>query len=244
MDYLIYVYIAVGVVLFMGLEIIVIRKYLNYLVDKRIYMYQNDLITKQCNEVENIYKQMRGWRHDYHNHIQSMKAYLALNQTDELGEYLDKLDIDLETVDTVIKTGNVMIDAVLNSKISIAKTKDIAVSAKAVVPKSLNIQAIDLCVIIGNLVDNAIEACLRQTEKSDRFIRIYIDIHKEMFYIYVANSIGGEIKKSGKSYLSTKDASSHGFGLMRIDKIVDKYNGFTDRQNEPGVFATEIMLPL
>ena len=73
--------------------------------------------------------------------------------------------------------------------------------------------------------------------------RIYIDIHKEMFYIYISNSVGGEIKKSGRNYLSTKDTPSHGFGLMRVDKIVEKYRGFTDRQNEPGVFATEIMIP-
>jgi len=244
MDYLIYVYIAVGVVLFIILEIIIIKKYFNYLVDKRIYSYQNDLITKHCDEVENMYRQVRGWRHDYHNHIQTLKAYRHLGETDKIDDYLNKLDDDLKTIDTVIKTGNVMIDAVLNSKISIAKTKEIAVSAKAIVPKNLNIQEIDLCVIIGNLIDNAIEACLKQVDKNDRFIRIYIDVHKEMFYIYVANSVGGEIKKSGRSYLSTKDSASHGFGLMRIDKIVEKYNGFTDRQNEPGVFATEIMLPL
>ena len=54
------------------------------MIDKRISAYQNDLITKHCNEVENIYRQMRGWRHDYHNHIQAMKAHLALRQIDEL----------------------------------------------------------------------------------------------------------------------------------------------------------------
>jgi sensor histidine kinase regulating citrate/malate metabolism len=191
-----------------------------------------------------MYKQVRGWRHDYHNHIQAMKAYLALDHTEELGNYLDKLDNDLKTVDTVIKTGNIMVDAVLNSKISIANTKDIAVNAKAVVPKVLNVQEVDLCVIIGNLLDNAIESCLRYADKKDRFIRVYVDINKEMLYIYVSNSVGGEIKKIGKNYLSTKNSSPHGFGLMRIDKIVEKYKGFTDRQNEPAVFATEIMLPL
>jgi len=191
-----------------------------------------------------MYKQVRGWRHDYHNHIQTLKAYRHLGEIEKIEEYLNILDEDLKTVDTVIKTGNVMIDAVLNSKISIAKTKEIEINAKAIVPKNLNIRAIDLCVIIGNLIDNAVEACLRQADKDDRFIRIYIDIHKEMFYIYVSNSVGGEIKKSGRNYFSTKDSASHGFGLMRVDKIVEKYKGFTDRQDEPGVFATEIMLPL
>ena len=241
---MLYFYIIVGIVLFVIIEIIVMRKYFNYLMNKRIYLYQNNLITKQCAEVENIYKQMRGWRHDYHNHIQTMKAHIALNHIEELDNYLSKLNDDLKAVDTVIKTGNVMIDAVLNSKISIANTKEILVNAKAIVPKVLNVQEVDLCVIIGNLLDNAIEACLKQANKDDRFIRIYIDISKEMLYIYVANSVGGEIKKSGKNYVSTKNSLSHGFGLMRIDKIVEKYKGFTERQNELGVFATEILLPL
>ena len=241
---MIYLYISVGVLIFILLEVIIIRKYFNYLVDKRIHSYQNDLITKHCDEVENMYRQVRGWRHDYHNHIQTLKAYRHLDETDKIDDYLNVLDEDLRTVDTVIKTGNVMIDAVLNSKISIAKTKEIDINAKALVPKDLNIQPVDLCIIIGNLIDNAIEACLKQDNKTDRFIRVYMDIHKEMFYIYVSNSVGGEIKKSDKGYVSTKNSSSHGFGLMRIDKIVEKYKGFIDRQNEPGVFATEIMLSL
>ena len=241
---MIYVYATAGILAFVALEIIIMRKYFVYLVDKRIYSYQNDLITKHCAEVENMYRQVRGWRHDYHNHIQTLKAYRHLGETEKIDGYLNMLDADLKTMDTVIKTGNIMIDAVLNSKISIAASKNIAVAAKAIVPKQLSVQEIDLCVIIGNMLDNAIEACFGQADADKRFIRVYIDIHKELLYIYVANSVGGEIKKSGARYLSKKESASHGFGLMRIDKIVAKYNGFTDRQNEPGVFATEIMIPL
>ena len=214
------------------------------MIDRRIVEYQNDLITKYCDEVQNIYKTMRGWRHDYHNHIQTMKAHLALGQTAELDEYLNKLNTDLITVDTVIKTGNVMVDAILNSKLSLIQSKKIAVNAKAVVPSELKISEVDLCVIIGNLLDNAMESCLKQSEGADRFIRIYIGILKEQLYISVSNSVGGEIKKSGKTYLSNKDSNTHGFGLMRVDRIADKYNGYVNRQNEDGVFATEVMLPL
>jgi len=214
------------------------------MIDRRISEYQNDLITKHCDEVQNIYMQMRGWRHDYHNHIQTMKAHLALNQIKELEEYLGKLDTDLSNVDTIIKSGNVMVDAILNSKLSLAHTRGIAVNAKATVPSSLKISEIDLCVIIGNLLDNAMEACMKLSSESDRFLRVYIGILKEQLYISVTNSVGGEIKKRGKIYLSTKGSSTHGFGLMRIDRIVNKYHGYVNRQNEEGVFATEIMLPL
>lgn len=211
-------------------------------IDRRIAEYQNDLITKHCDEVQNIYKTMRGWRHDYHNHIQTL---LALSGDEEkTREYLLNLHADLTTVDTVIKTGNVMVDAILNSKLSLLKSKNIKVNAKATVPPSLQISEIDLCVVIGNLLDNAMEACLAQPEAENRFIRLFIGILKEQFYLSVSNSVYGELRKEGKTYLSTKNTAGHGFGLMRIDRIVKKYDGYMNRQNEEGIFATEIMLPL
>ncbi|OKP99247.1 histidine kinase [Paenibacillus sp. P46E] len=214
------------------------------MLDRRISAYQNDLMAKHVNEVQNMYMQMRGWRHDYHNHIQTMKAHLALGQTTELQEYLGKLDTDLSTVDTVLQTGNILIDAILNSKLSLIATKDISVNARATVPSKLQISEIDLCVIIGNLLDNAMEACLKQPIPSERYIRVYIGVLKEQLYISVSNSVSGEVIKNGKAFISTKNSATHGFGLMRIDRIADKYNGYVNRQHEEGVFATEVMLPL
>lgn len=80
-------------------------------------------------------------------------------------------------------------------------------------------------------------------EENDRFIRIYIDIVKKQLYISVTNSMEGRAQKSGSLFLSNKQGN-HGFGLLRIDSIVAKYNGFINRQTENGVFATEVMLPL
>lgn len=238
-----------GIIIFLGILLIVafiwlLRRYIVYLVDKSISDYQSELLYKHCEEVENMYRQVRGWRHDYHNHIQTMKAHLALGNLDELESYLDELDTDLSTVDTVIKTGNVMMDAVLNSKISLARSKHIAVDAKAIVPKKLNLSEVDLSLIIGNLLDNAMEACEKIPNSDERFIRVYIDILKGQLYIYVINSMQGNPQRVGNGYVSTKTGNSHGFGLMRIDKVVERYHGYLERQNEEGVFATEVMLPL
>ena len=148
---------------------------LSPIIDKRIAAFQSDLMGKHIVEVENIYKQMRGWRHDYNSHIQTVKAHLQFKQYEEIGIYLNNLESDLATVDTVIKTGNVMVDAILNSKLSLAASKSISIDAKAIVPKTLPISEIDLCIIIGNLLDNATEACVRLPVESDRFIRVYID---------------------------------------------------------------------
>ena len=87
-------------------------------VDKQLEAYQRELVDTHYKEVENMYRQIRGWRHDYRNHIQVLKAFAAKGDMDAIRAYLDELDTDLNTVDTVVKTGNAMADAILNSKIS------------------------------------------------------------------------------------------------------------------------------
>lgn len=212
-------------------------------VDKKIGRFQNELVDKHYTEVETMYRKMRGWRHDYHNHIQVLKAHMELSHYEEAKQYLAMLNDDLATVDTVIKTGNVMVDAILNSKLTMIKERGIQVDATAVVPQDVPFSGIDLSVLIGNIMDNAMEACAQVSEEEERFIRIYIDIVKKQLYISVTNSMNGKAKRKGFQYLSTK-MGAHGFGLLRIDRIAAKYGGFINRQNEEGVFATEVMLPL
>ena len=212
------------------------------LIDRRIAEYQNSLIEKHCEEVQNIYRTMRGWRHDYHNHIQTLLALCG--DEERTREYLWKLNDDLLTVDTVIKTGNIMVDAILNSKISLIKSKGIEVNAKAIVPEKIPVSEIDLCTIIGNLLDNSMEAVMRQPEDTERFIRIFVGILKEHLYISVYNSTTGQAGKIRNHYVSEKNDKEHGLGLGRVDSIVEKYKGFVNRQNEEGVFATEILLPM
>jgi len=100
-------------------------------IEKQIESYQHELIETHYREVDNMYRQIRGWRHDYRNHIQTMKAYAATENWKAIKNYLDLLDEDLTTVDTVIKTGNPMTDAILNSKISLAKSTALAVSSRS-----------------------------------------------------------------------------------------------------------------
>ena len=213
-------------------------------INKKMAAFQADLIDKHYAEVENMYRQVRGWRHDYKNHIQTLKAYMSVNEYDKANAYLDMLDEDLTSVDTIMKTGSVIIDAILNSKISLANAKKIDVNVKAAVPENLNISEIDLCVIIGNLLDNAIEACEKITDGGEKFIRIFMGIKNTQLYIFIANTAPGgkQIKVNGR--FATKKSGYHGFGLARIDKVVEKYRGYVRRGSEDGAFTTEILLPI
>ncbi len=211
-------------------------------MDRRTHLYQSDLLQKHCEEVQNMYRQTRGWRHDYHNHMQSVKAYLAMDSLEEARAYLDALEQDLDEINLLFNTGNINADAVLNAKISLAIKKGIQVDYKAAVPKTLAVSDIDLCVVIGNLIDNAVESC-EKVAPENQFIRLYIGIFQKQLYLSVSNATSETVRKLDEQYISTK-RGNHGHGLKRINKIVDKYGGFVNRKNEPGVFVTEILLPL
>ena len=205
--------------------------------------YQRSLIEQHYKEIENIYSQMRAWRHDYHNHIQALYAYLMNGETEKAIAFLGEINESLMTVDMVVKTGNTMADAILNSKISMMKTKEIAVNAVAKVPAVPPFSDIDLCIIIGNCLDNAMEAC-EKLPPEERFVRIYIGVQNgKVLYMSFTNSDGAKKIPVGGRFLSDKGAS-HGLGLTRMDRLVEKYNGYLTRASEDGGFTTEILLPL
>ena len=210
--------------------------------DKTI-IYQNKLMKQQMDEIENIYMTMRGWRHDYHNHLQSLKGYLSLNKVDQMKNYLNELETDLDSIDTLYHSGNLQLDSILNAKLAIAEKGQIRIHCDASIPPQLHVSDLDLCVILGNLLDNAIESCRKIKNPDERFIRVYIGILKKQLYISITNATSETVKQRTDHYFTTK-RGDHGHGLKRVDQVVKKYDGYLNRQNEPGVFATEIVLPL
>ena len=212
------------------------------LIDRRIAAYQRELIETHYREVENMYRQIRGWRHDYRNHIQALKVLARNGDLDGIREYLDLLDTDLNTVDLAVKTGNAMADAILNSKISLAKSRDIPVQVDAHIPVKLRMSELDLCCIMGNLFDNAIEASL-PLPPDQRLIRVYMDMKGTQLYISFTNFTAEKKRTKVAGRFRTTKGDGHGFGLVRMDAIVERMEGYLSRNSEDGAFTTEILIP-
>ena len=210
--------------------------------EKQIETYQRELLDTHFQEVDTMYKQIRGWRHDYRNHIQTLKVLVENGNIEEVKEYLDKLDVDLNTIDTVVKTGNTMADAILNSKISLAKSKNINVIVDAHIPIKLKTSELDLCVIIGNLFDNAIEASSALPE-NERVIRVYMDMKNTQLYISFTNFTAVKKQKKINNLFTTIKGSNHGLGLIQIDRIIKRLDGYLSRNSEDNAFTTEILIP-
>ena len=216
--------------------------FLSKLIDRRIAAYQRSLVNIHFEEVENMYEQIRGYKHDLRNHLQTMKAHALEGDIPAVINYLNALDIELQTVDIVQRTGNRMADAILNSKLSLARSRGITVISDAQVSIELTISQLDLCIILGNLLDNAIEATI-PLPKEQRIIRVFVEMKANQLYISITNTAAhGKQSKIGRRHATTKGLG-HGFGLARIDRIVERYGGYITRNSEEGAYSTEILLP-
>ena len=178
-----------------------------------------------------VSKEMRGYKHDFHHHLQTLKGQLEAGEIERALAYIEQLDTQLMQVDTLLKTGNVSLDAILSAKIAQAKAEAITVTVKANVPDILTISDLELSIVIGNLLDNAIESC--RTVTGERFIRIYFSM---------LNTAGPKKKKTGSLFATHKDGV-HGFGLRRAEAILEEHGGWVKYNSEDGAFTSEFLVP-
>ena len=202
----------------------------------KLVEYQTEQSEKHLNEVRSIHKEMRGYKHDFHHHLQTLKGQLQTGEIDRALAYIEQLDNQLMNVDMLLKTGNVSLDAILSAKIAQARAEKIAVAVKASVPDTLTLSDLELSIIIGNLLDNAIEAC--REAAGERFI----SMKRNMLYFSMLNTAGAKRKKTG-SLFATRKNGVHGFGLRRAEAILEEHGGWVKYNSEDGAFTSEFLVP-
>lgn len=206
----------------------------------KLIEYQTEQSERHLGEVRGIYREMRGYKHDFHHHLQTLKGHLEAGETARALAYIEQLDDQLIHLDTLLKTGNTSLDAILSAKIAQAKAAGIAVTVQANVPDALLISDLELSIIVGNLLDNAIEACALAS--GERFIRIYMAMKGKMLYFSMLNSAGEKQKKTGTRFSSRKKGL-HGFGLYRAQAILSEHGGWCKYNSEDGAFSSEFLVP-
>lgn len=206
----------------------------------KLVEYQTEQSRRHLGEVQGIYQEMRGYKHDFHHHLQTLKGQLESGETERALDYLKQLDQQLIQMDTLLKTGNIALDAILSAKLSQARAAGIAVTVKANVPDRLLLSDLELSIVIGNLLDNAIEACA--AAEGERFLRLFIGMKQKMLYFSMLNAAGGKLSKKGGFFASRKHGL-HGFGLRRAENILAEHGGWCKYNSEDGAFTSEFLVP-
>jgi len=186
--------------------------------------------------------ELRSFRHDYKNHMIVVKSYLENGKTDEAQKYLDRINNSAGSSMYRISTGNLVADAILNAKAEEAQRENISFTFRGAVPKD-DIAGEDICTIISNLLDNAIEACRKiETEK---WIEAEGIVKNGNYIFSVTNVCAVAPKKHNSSIRTSKsDSKNHGFGLKNVKAVAEKYNGALTTGCENNIFCADVRLKL
>ena len=163
-------------------------------------------------------------------------------------EYLQQINHELEKGTWLMHTGNTVIDAILSSKLSRVQQNDIEFTHTIFLPKGIPLGNLELTSLLGNLMDNAIEAC-EQLKKENievkRYIHLEIKPYNQFLFLEISNSSAGiYYYNTFHRLISTKKELGHGIGLKRIEKIVSQVDGFLELTPENNSFYVSILIPL
>ena len=186
-------------------------------------------------------EELRRFRHDYKNHMIVVNAFLESGQVKEAREYLESVNDSINGVINKIKTGNFVSDAILNNKAVSAAKNSINIAFTGFVP-SAGIKNEDLCTILANLVDNAVEACEKLTSVDIKTVEIEANIVNGFFLLSVSNPVEDGEKISLKT--TKKNRKNHGIGLKNIERTVKKYEGAVVISCEANIFTADVRMKL
>ncbi len=207
-------------------------------------------LQEHMGEMERVYSGIRGMRHDMKNTI-SLIMQLAAGKEEELKAYLEELNETMDRLEFRFKTGNTVVDTLLNMKYhEIASTvPDLRMDVEGLqFPEKLFIQSYDIGIIIGNALDNAIEACRKLKVKepdAEAFIRISSFQKRELFFLKVENSFDGKVVRKPQNEFPVTDKAdreNHGIGLANIKSTAEKYQGTMDFKVKDRVFILSVMM--
>ena len=166
----------------------------------------------------------------------------------EAQHYIHELSDSIESDHYILTSGNSTMDSILTNKFIQCKSSGIKVNYSVFLPECIPLSDIEICSIIGNLFDNAIEACLRISSDDEKCIDLNIKPFQQMLSIVILNTSDGiYIPHKSHTFASRKTELSninHGLGLSRIETIVKKHNGMMDITPSKKDFTVSILLPL
>lgn len=245
-------YIAVPFIsILLGFSLLITAYTLRKVIDSQEEKQKNILMEHEfemqinhSKNIEKLYSDIRKVEHNMKNHLICLNTLVNNNDLLGIKSYITKLNNVISSITLKIKTGNVISDLIINEKYNIACSENITFNCDFFLPKNTSIDSIDLCILLSNILDNAIEACEKiVSENLSKKINIKSFVKEPYLIIECINSYETPLKYKNDNIITTKpNTDKHGFGLIIINEIASKYNGIVDIINENNLFTISIML--
>ena len=226
-DDTLYMWTILTVVLMMSVLVFNINR--QYEVEKelaRLKSEQAELLERDYTAVNRAYQVNAKLFHDFHNHIGVLRQFLTHEKYGEAVRYLDELQAPVRNLTAAVWTGDETADYLINSKAAAAEADGIRFQVQVEFPRRTNIRSVDLCAILGNLLDNAIEAARQVPDPSGRTVTLTIRRIHQMLVIKVENSFAGApVQEKGELKTTKTEGGLHGWGLKSAQTAAEKYDG-------------------
>lgn len=211
----------------------------------RLYAQQLELCTQQAEERERLYLEIRRIRHDLKNHLSGLLGMVQTGQNSEAEKYImQMLDVGAgDRSEKVSRSGNIVVDSVINHAYAAAQKDNIRFNVNVLIPSSLPFESGHLAIVLGNLLENALEAC-RDIPDGKGFICLDISYAKDIFQLCIKNNYQSKRKKDNIGhYITTKvDNTYHGLGLSSINHAVINYHGQMDITDNGNIFQVIVVM--
>jgi len=204
-----------------------------------LHAQEREYYLTQCQLMHESAERMKSFKHDIELHLTALKDYTAGNKV--ANDYLGRLLGDIEKSEVYSDTGNLPFDSIINYKLRNAEHDGIKLDIGLFIPPIINVEVADIVVILGNLLDNALEA----VEKADKkIIMLNIKYDKGGLFIKTNNSFDGEVEYLDDDCViaTSKGEDGHGYGLKNVKKAVEKYGGHMHVDYDDGVFSVGVFL--
>ncbi len=211
--------------------------------EKLIFKKQNEYYSMQLNLMESSMMANRAIKHDITNNLLVIQSYVNNEQFDEIKLHLSDVLYDHKNKKEYSNSGNTAIDSIINFKLQEAFQRKVNISTDVSIPEKLKFSSHDATIILGNLLDNAINALSKIENDNERYLFVKLKYSKGRLIIKVANSFNGVvIEESGKFKTTHKDKEEHGFGIKNVNNVVEKYGGMMDINYEKNIFQVMIIM--
>lgn len=227
--------------------------YLNREKNSRIILEQQiGSMQEHMTEIGHVYSSIRSMKHDMKNTLSIIMQLAAENgKSAELQDYLSELNQTMDKLEIQFKTGNTVVDTLLNMKYHevVRIIPNLQMDAEQLMfPDNLLIQSYDIGIILGNALDNAIEACRKLNDKeqdAETFIRLSSFRKGKMIFVEIENSFDGKVIRKRQSEFPVTDKADkevHGIGFTNMKNAAEKYHGAVDWSVHDNVFILSVML--
>ncbi|HJB16200.1 MAG TPA: GHKL domain-containing protein [Candidatus Blautia excrementipullorum] len=203
---------------------------------------QAEILERDYQALSRTYENNAKLYHDLHNHIEAIYQCLTQGAIQEAIRYCGDLRTPVREISQTVWTGDKAIDYLISSKMATAEQEQIRTKVNIEYPHNTNIRSVDLTTILGNLLDNALEAAKTAPDKV-RFLNLTIRRINAMLIIKVENGYGNAPKQINGNLITSKDdKASHGWGLKSVQTAADRYDGTITTDYENGVFRSVVTL--